>query len=97
MTAVIVILVSILVVVLFVKFAKEMVGLTFILLGGLLLGIVVLFFNLDLGAKMIGWSIGLLLLQWILIGLASVVSGIVLGPIALILGGLRMFFDRLFK
>lgn len=97
MTPLIVIFVSVVIILIAVKFAKELAGLAMILVGGLLFGFVVLFFNLNLGAMIIGWCLGLLLFGWILLAVAGLVSGIVLGPLALIAGGIRLFFDKLFK
>jgi hypothetical protein len=97
MTALIIILVSILIVALAVYFFKQLAGLTLIFLGGFILGFVVLFFDLNLGAQIIGWCLGLFLFLWLLIGIAGIISTIVVGPIAMIVGGIRLFFDRLFK
>lgn len=97
MTTLIVILVSILIVALAVYFFEQLAGLTMIFVGGFIFGFVVLFFNLTLGAKIIGWCLGMFLFMWLLIGIASMVSTVVVGPIAMILGGVRLFFDRFFK
>jgi len=97
MTVLIVILVSILIVALAVYFFKQLAGLTMIFVGGFILGFVVLFFDLNLGAQIIGWCLGLFILLWLLLGIASIVSAVVVGPIAMIIGGIRLFFNRLFK
>ncbi len=97
MTVLFIILVSLLIVALAVYFFKQLAGLTMIFVGGFILGFVVLFFNLTLGAKIIGWCLGLFILLWLLLGIASIVSVVVVGPIAMIVGGIRLFFDRLFK
>ena len=97
MTTLIVILVSILIVALAVYFFKQLAGLTMIFLGGFILGFVVLFFNLTLGAKIIGWCLGMFVFLWLLLGIASIISAVVVGPIAIIVGGIRLFFDRFFK
>jgi len=97
MTTLIVILVSIVIVALTVYFFKELAGLTMIFVGGFILGFVVLFFDLTLGASIIGWCLGLFVFMWLLLGVASIVSAVVVGPIAMILGGIRLFFDRFFK
>jgi len=97
MTALIIILVSILIVTLAVYFFKQLAGLTMIFVGGFILGFVVLFFDLNLGVQIIGWCLGLLLFLWLLLGIASMISAVVVGPIAMIVGGIRLFFNRLFK
>lgn len=97
MTVLLIILVSLLIVALAVYFFKQVAGLAMIFVGGFVLGFVVLFFDLNLGAQIIGWCLGLFIFLWLLLGVASIISAVVVGPIAMIVGGIRLFFDRFFK
>lgn len=97
MIPIIVILVSILIVALAVYFAKQLVGLSFIFVGGFIIGFLILFFNLTLGGQIIGFCLGMFVFMWLLLGAASIISTVVVGPIAMILGGIRLFFGTLFK
>ena len=97
MTVLIIVLVSLLVVLLALKFAEALAGLSLIFIGGILLGIVVVAFNPKLGVTIITWSFCLFVIKWVLLGIAGLVSGVVMAPVALIWGGIKLFFGRLFK
>lgn len=79
------------------KFSKQIMGITLIFLGGIGISIIVAFFDLQLATKIFGYSLLLGILMWILIGISGFISAIILVPLMAIWGGLKMFFDNIFK
>ena len=96
MTALLIILGSCLALYLLYKFFLEIASLSIILVGGMLLGFVVMFFNLKIGIFISTLCICLFLLKWLLIAIAGLVVGFVATPVWLILGGIKGLFSRFF-
>lgn len=68
-----------------------------ILIGTTLLGIVVMFFNFDIGMQITAWSIALLLVFGVLFAFSGLVSTFLFVPLLLIWTGLKGIFNKLFS
>lgn len=88
-----IILVSFLVVFIVIRFAKYSIPLYLILCAGVILGICIAFFNLDLGVKIAAWSAALAACFFFLFAISGIITGMislfVLGPIALIWSAIK--------
>ena len=68
-----------------------------ILIGTTLLGIIVMFFNFDIGMQMTAWSIALLLVFGVLFAFSGLVSTLLFVPLLLVWTGLKSIFNKLFS
>lgn len=93
----ILVLISLAVCALVAKFAKQVIGMTFIFIGGIGLSIIVAFFDFKLATAIFAYSLVLGFFMWLLIGISGFISAAVLVPLASIWFGLKLFFERLFK
>lgn len=77
-----------------VKFAKYVGAICLILLSLLGIGLIIIPFDLQVGIKLITWAFCILVMTGILFAISGIVSALVVSPIILLWGAIKMLFSK---